>query len=161
MKHLIPALLCTVALLCACQRNNTVFDETHTFNGNNWNRFTPEQFEIDVPNAEDYYNIDFTVSVDTSVYRYKEFPLMVIMTSPAGEERQFYHTIILNEKGRWRGEVHDGLRTVQGRVRSYFTFNRKGTHTMLVSQTTSQYDLEGIHSLQVTVDKTKLEYNLD
>lgn len=160
MKYRIITLLCAVALLAACHRGNTIFDQTHTLDGNRWNRFTPEEFQIPIHNVEDYYNIDFTVSVDTALYRYGEFPVMVILTSPGGEERQFFHTIMLRENGRWRGETRDGYRTVQGRVRSYFTFNHKGTHTMAVSHTTSQYDLEGIHSLQVSIEKAKLDYNL-
>lgn len=147
-------------VLTGCRHGNIVYDEQHTFERDSWNHFKPEQFDINIDNEEDYYHIDFCVSVDTVRYRYDEFPCMIILTSPAGEERQFYHTMLLKENGHWRGEVDGDYRTVRGRVRSYFTFNRHGEHSMKVAQATSQYDLEGIHSLQVQVEKAKLEYNL-
>lgn len=160
MKHrLLPAAVCAALLLAACS-GNTLLDEEHTFDRNVWNRFTPELFDLSVSNIENYYNIDFTVAVDTAVYRYDALPLMIILQAPGGEERQFYGNITLKEQGRWRGEMRDGYRTVDGRIRSYFSFTSKGTHQMAVSQTTSQYDLEGVHSLSVSIVRAKIDYDL-
>ena len=151
-----------VFLFVSCS-HKPVFDEERLFDRDVWNRFTPEQFEINVDNIENYYNIDFTVSIDTGRYRYDAVPLMVILTSPGGEERQFYSTVALSENGRPRGEMQpsrDGnraCRVVTGRIRSYFSFNHKGTHRVAVSQATSQYDLEGIHAVRLTVTQAKLE----
>ncbi|MBR4738883.1 MAG: hypothetical protein IK058_02660 [Bacteroidales bacterium] len=136
------------------------FDEERTFDRNVWNRFTAETFDIHVNNVENYYNIDVTVAVDTTVYRYEQVPMMFILKGAGGEERQFYGTVLLKEKGRWRGETQDGLRMVNGRIRSYFSFNRKGDFRLEVSQSTSQYDLEGIHSLTVVITKAKVDYDL-
>ena len=158
MKRLIPCLL-GLLLLVSCGRK-TVINEEHTFDGNIWNRFTPEEFKLSVDNIENYYHIDLTAAVDTTVYRYSELPVMFILKAPGGEERQFYGAVVLKEKGRWRGEMTDGYRTASGRIRSYFSFNSKGTHTVDVSHATSQYDLEGVHSITLSVTKAKVDYDL-
>lgn len=160
-KHQLFPFLLAALLLASCGGNKVVFDEEHTFDRNTWNRVTPVEFSVDIDNVEDYYNIDFTVSVDTLRYRYDRFPLIVHLTSPAGESRQFYYTVQLKENDRWRGQCVDGYRVVQGRARSYFSFNRKGTHRMDVKQETSQYDLEGVRALGVSIERTKVEYHFD
>lgn len=160
MKKNLILLCSTILLLMSACGHKIVLDEEHQFAGNVWNRFTPEQFEVDINNVENYYNIDFTVAIDTALFRYDAVPVMVLLTSPAGEERQFYGNIALTEKGRPRGEMKEGYRMATGRIRSYFSFNRTGTHRMAVSQATSQYDLEGIHSLAVSVTRAKIDYDL-
>ena len=157
-RTLIPFLL-MLPLLAACG-GKTLIDEEHLFERDVWNRFTPEEFEVKVDNIDDYYNIDFTVAVDTALFRYDAVPFMVILSSPGGEERQFYGNVALQEKGRPRGEMQGGYRVATGRIRSYFSFNSQGTHRMAISQATSQYDLEGIHSLTVSVTRAKLDYSL-
>ena len=99
-------------------------------------------------------------SVDTALYRYESLPLTVNIYSPAGEHRMFYAEIPLKENGRWRGEMEDGYMRVRHRIRSYFSFNNAGTHRIDIGQATSQYDLEGVHSVGVHIDRTKLDYNL-
>ncbi len=148
----------SLLLLTACS-DEDVIDEEHTFALNVWNRFTPEQFEFNIQNLEDYYHIDVTVAIDTAVYRYKQFPCALTIVTPNGEERSFRTAIALKEKERWRGEMQDGYRVVTGRVRSYFSFNHKGVHHMGILQNTSQYDLEGIHSIGLNIYKGKIDYD--
>lgn len=157
--------LAALLLLGACS-GNTIADEEHLLDGDRWNRFTPEHFDIAVGNIENYYNIDLTAAIDTTRFRYGELPVMLILRSPGGEERQFYGAVVFKGKSsegdqayRWRGEMKDGYRVATGRIRSYFSFNHKGAHTLDVSQATSQYDLEGVHSIALTVTKAKVDYD--
>ena len=83
----------------------------------------PEVFEVNVSNTEDYYNIDMTATVDTSVFRYQILPLTVNIYSPNGERRMFYASIPTKENGRWKGEIKDGKRVITSRVRTFFSFN--------------------------------------
>ncbi len=158
MKKIIPLLLC--ALMLASCSNKTILDEERQFDRNIWNRFTPEVFTFNVPDAEGYYNIDITVAIDPSLYRYEEVPLAINLDSPQGESRRILTGVPLKENDRWRGEMTDGYRMVTGRIRSYFSFNSKGAYRMEVGQQTSQYDLEGMHSVAVHITKTKVDYNL-
>ena len=156
MKRLLPLLLAMLTL-AACGKKALVDDE-RTFGGDRWNRVTPEVFEVDVQNIEDFYNIDLTVSVDTQTYRYESVPVTVNLYSPNSERRMFYAEVPLKLNGRWRGEVVDGRRVASNHIRTFFSFNSKGKHRLEVGQATSQYDLEGIHSLGVNIYKVELDY---
>lgn len=161
MKKILLAIF-GVLLLCSC--NKPLLDDERTFDKGVWNRFTPEVYEVNVGNIEDYYNIDVTAVIDTAVYRYKTVPLLFNIYSPNGEQRSFYAEVPFTENGRWRGEMLPGtksMRTADRRIRSFFSFNSTGKHRMEIVQTTSQYDLEGIHSIRVTISKAPLDYDMD
>ncbi len=160
MKKILFAIISTL-LLCSCT-NKSILDDERTFDNGVWNRFTPEVFEVNVGNIEDYYNIDVTAVIDTAVYRYQTVPLLFNIYSPAGEQRSFYAEVPFTENGRWRGEMlpNSTLRTANRRIRAFFSFNSTGTHRMEIGQTTSQYDLEGIRSIHVTISKAPLDYEL-
>ena len=142
--------------LASCNKN--ILDEEREFGGDTWNRFTPEVFETQVNNVEAYYNIDLTVSIDTTVFRYTSLPLTVNIYSPNGEHRMFYSEVPLKENGRWKGETDDGRRKASTHIRTFFSFNGKGEHRIEIGQATSQYDLEGIHSIELEIYKIKLDY---
>lgn len=142
--------------LASCNKN--ILDEEREFGGDTWNRFTPEMFETHVNNVEAYYNIDLTVSIDTTVFRYTSLPLTVNIYSPNGEHRMFYSEVPLKENGRWKGETDDGRRKASTHIRTFFSFNGKGEHRIEIGQATSQYDLEGIHSIELEIYKIKLDY---
>ena len=157
MKKIIPIVL-GVLLFASCGGKN-ILDEDREFNRDIWNRFTPESFEFQVNNTNDYYNIDLTVAIDTAIYRYRQFPVYLELKSPDGESRRFNGQVDFMERGSWRGEEQGPYRVITGRMRSYMSFNSKGHHTLEVGQTTSQYDLEGIHSIKANIYKVKLDYD--
>ena len=156
-KKTLLLLAAATMLLASCGSKNMI-DEVRTFDKNVWNRFKPEVFNLDVKNIDNYYDIEITVSIDTAVYRYEDMPLTVNIYSPNSERRMFYANVPFKQNGRWRGEVIDGYRTVTQHIRTFFSFNSKGEHTMEVGQATSQYDLEGIHSMGVHIYKVDLDY---
>ena len=158
MKKILFTILSTL-LLCSCT-SKSILDDERTFDHDVWNHFTPEKFDVDVRNVENYYNIDVTAVIDTAIYRYTSLPLTVNLYSPAGENRMFYAEVPFTENGRPRGEVADGRRTVRHRIRAFFSFNTAGNHNLEIAQATSQYDLEGIHSITVTISKAPLDYEL-
>lgn len=142
--------------LASCSKN--IIDEEREFGGDTWNRFKPEVFETHVSNIDAYYNIDLSVSIDTTVFRYTSLPLTVNIYSPNGEHRMFYSEVPLKENGRWKGEIDDGRRKASTHIRTFFSFNGKGEHRIEIGQATSQYDLEGIHSIELEIYKIKLDY---
>lgn len=150
-------------LLTACGGRNVLVDETRQFNNAVWQRFSPESFEINVDNADDYYRIDFEVVVDSAKMRNAQLPLTVNFYSPDGERRMFYAYINLKEYGRWKGQrlegrSQEGIRVMRETIRPFFTFNNKGTYRMEIGQATSQYDLEGIYSLRLDIERTEIDY---
>ena len=138
-------------------KSDILIDEQRSFPNDVWNRVTPETFEIDVPDASDYFNIDLSVTVDTALYRYNEMPFYMDIYSPDGTRRHLTPQFLVKENGRWKGESKDGYREVTSRVQHFFFFNQNGTHRIEVRQATSQYDLEGIHSYGIRIEKADLD----
>lgn len=162
MKNL-HTIIIGVLLLASCGGKSVLLDETREFDRSVWQRFSPENFEINVANPDDYYSIDFEMVVDSLLMRNDQLPLTVNLYSPDGERRMFYAYINLKEHGRWKGEVlkgrsKEGLRVMRQNIRPFFTFNTKGTYRMEVGQATSQYDLEGIHSFRLDIERTEIDY---
>lgn len=98
----IALLAVTTILLVSCT-NKSVIDEVRTFDSDKWNRFSPEVFNLDVKNIDNFYDIDICVSVDTAVFRYEDLPLTVNLYSSNRERRMFYANVPLKQNGRWRG----------------------------------------------------------
>ena len=149
-----------VLLLCSCGKKS-LLDEERSFANATWNRFTPEVFSVEVENPDEYYNIDLEVVVDTAEMRNNQLPLTVNLYSPEGERRMFYSGIELVQHDRWKGERVEGKpgqRLLKQQIRSFFSFNRKGTHRLEIGQATSQYDLTGVHSLRVSIEKAEIDY---
>ncbi len=158
MRKTTNILLTLAVLLCMGCGSKNIIDEERIFANDVWNRFTPEVFEVSVNNTDDYYNIDVTVAADTTVFRYSLLPITVNIYSPSGEHRMFYASVPLKENGRWKGEIVGDRRQVTSRIRTLFSFNAKGDHRIEIGQATSQYNLEGIGSLRLTVENTKIDY---
>lgn len=144
-------------LFISCN-SKPILDEEREFGENIWNRFSPEVFEATVNNTEAYYNIDLTVEVDTAAFRYNSLPLTVNIYSSNGEHRMFYSEVPLKENDRWKGETDDDVRKVSTHIRTFFSFNSQGDYRIEIGQATSQYDLEGIHSIELEIYKVKLDY---
>lgn len=145
--------------LTACG-NQVVLDEERTFDAP-WHRFTPLQFEVDIPNPDLYFHIDYTVTVDTALFRYNRLPLVVDIYSADGTHRHISPVVALKENGRWKGQQEGPDRVITARIHNFFTFNQRGTYRYEIKQATSQYDLEGVRALHVRIEEAKLEYNLD
>lgn len=150
-------------LLTSCS-NNVLVDDTRVFDRQVWQRFTPESFDVTVDNPDDYYRIDFEVVVDSALMRNDDFPMTVNLYSPDGERRMFYTYITLKENGRWKGESKKesnpkGMRVLRQTIRPYFNFNSKGTYRIEIGQATSQYELEGVESMRLIIEKNEIDLN--
>ena len=158
MRKTTNILLTLAVLLCMGCGSKNIIAEERTFANDVWNRVTPEVVDVTVNNTDDYYNIDVTVAADTMAFRYSLLPITVNIYSPSGERRMFYASVPLKENGRWKGEIVGDRRQVTSRIRTLFSFNAKGDHRIEIGQATSQYNLEGIGSLRLTIENTKIDY---
>lgn len=152
-------LLLSAALLSSCQRGGVVYDGTKELPEGRWMRFEPTEFDIDVRSAEDCYEIEAVLVLDTSRFREAALPIVLKVVSPAGETRTLFSTIMLKgTDGRClaQGSQAGGCLFRQ-RVREYFYFNNKGAHRISVGQRTSRYEISGIHSIGITISKAQLE----
>ncbi|MBR1765438.1 MAG: hypothetical protein IJ745_00175 [Bacteroidales bacterium] len=147
----------------SCGGKDTLVDDTRTFGDKGWNRFKPEVFSVDVKDADNYYQIDFEVVVDTSLMRTNTLPLTVNLFSPSGDRRMFYASISLIENNRWKGEpqpgrTKEGLRLLRQTIRPFFTFNSNGEFRMEIGQASSQFDLDAVKSFRLDIERTEIDY---
>ena len=162
MKHPLPLLVLTTFFLfffVPCSSNDTVFETSVEVPSATWLRFEPLQFTVDVPNAEDCYELHLALDIDTLRYRESALPLTLSVVSPEGETRTLYTTMMLRSKeGHSLGQPDkDGHLVFPQRIREYFYFNQKGTHTVTVGQRTSRFEIKGIHRIDFSIRKAKLE----
>lgn len=136
-----------------------VFDETHAIKNNNWMRFEPETFMVDIRNADDYYNVDMTVTIDTNMVKGKDFPLVINIISEDDELRMFdSHIPLVDYKtGKRLGTFEGSVQTATFCVRKFMSFNKSGKYKVEVKQGTPKYELPGVYQFGVRVEKAKLE----
>ncbi len=132
--------------------------EERTFRNNIWNSQSPEVFEIDITDSNAYYTFVFTVAIDTAVYRYETFPFYTDIYTPDGTHRHLTPEFPVKQYGRWKGEMRDGYRIISKKLYEYFPFSKGGKQRIEVRQATSQFNLEGIHSFTIDIQKAELDF---
>ena len=132
--------------------------EERTFANNVWNSQSPEIFVIDITDSNAYYSIEFTVAIDTAVYRYETVPFYTDIYTPDGAHRHLTPEFPTKQYGRWKGEMRDGYRIISKKLYEYFPFSKGGKQRIEVRQATSQFDLEGIHSFTLSIKKADLDF---
>lgn len=158
MKYrILTTLLLGTLLLGSCQK--TLVNETHQFQNATWMRFSPEHFSFKVNNTDDCYHIYMTVTLDTAVYTANDLPLVVNMHSDDSTELRMYYSNIAmrDKKGKRAGTFNGSKQTITQRVREYVYFNTKGGQNIDVKQGTAKYELQGIESFGIKIEKANLE----
>ena len=156
--HLFSILLVSLTLF-SCGKK-VLLDDTRTFTNDTWMRFQPEQFELTPASTDDCYNFIVTVTIDTSRYHENGLPIIMELDNANHEKRTLFSTLLLrNHNGNWMGnfDEHGNLVLTQA-VRQYLFFSSTATHTLSLGQRTSKYEIHGIRSLNLKVEKAKLEY---
>ena len=136
------------------------YRDDHTVPNGVWNSFEPQKFEFEWKKPDMCVDLSLTAAFDTSMYREKEFPVIVKMKSPEGESRQFRTQICIVDKG---GMMHgkaneEGLIVCHQTIRPHMFFNSKGKHSIELTQGTSKYDLVGVKKIGIEIEKSNLEY---
>lgn len=159
MKKLFTLSLIALMFFCSCNKS-TLFEEEHTFSNNTWFRLEPEHFTINANNTDDCYNFLFCVTIDTARYRESALPIMMEIESPDHEKRTLFSTILLrNNEGQYLGDFdNQGHLCVTQTIRQFYFFNTKGDHSVNIGQRTTKYEIHGIQSIKLKLDKVKLEY---
>lgn len=156
-KILFPTILACL-LFASCGK----FHYSHdiSINSGVWNNFEPRVFEFDWNKPDLCVDLALSVAFDTSRFRDNMLPVGVTMKSPEGELRHFTTNILLRDRdGVLHGEANaDGHIVCTEVVRPHIFFNSKGTHRIEVTQNTSKYDLPGIHTVGIRIDKANLDY---
>lgn len=158
MSHRILLAAALLLLFASCG-SKTIYDDSHTFAGDIWKRFEPEQFEADIKNVDDCYDIYVTVTVDTALFRENALPLTMKLSNDNRETRTLFGTVILrNREGTWMGQFdNQGRLTCRHKLRDYFFFNSAGRQDIQISQRTSKYEIRGVKRLGLSIIKAEVE----
>lgn len=150
----------TMMLFSACS-DKVVFEQKNNFANSTWMRFEAENFDVTINNTEDCYDIYFTVVVDTNVFKLKNVPLVVNITDEDGGRRTFMSDVpFYNSKGQFMGKNVGDFMEITAKVREYFYFNAKGVHKFSVKNTTQYYELKGISSIALKIEKSNMDIQL-
>lgn len=158
IKSFLLALLCPLFLI-SCKSDILVQDQ-RVFDNNTWMRFEMEKFDVNVNNIDDCYDIYLNLVVDTAQLKENVVPLIFNMNAPNGERRMFRTLVnIKNKNGLLLGESHnDGYIYFTHKARNYFFFNAEGVYEIEVGQATNRYELRGIKSVELVVERAELVY---
>jgi hypothetical protein len=140
------------------QNSDILISEERTFDHNTWCTQSPEVFEVNISNVDDWFSIEYTIALDTAIYRYETVPFYTDIYTPDGVHRHMTPEIPIKHYGRWKGETRDGYQVISKVLYEYFAFNKAGKQRIEVRQATSQYNLEGIHSFGITIKKVELDF---
>lgn len=146
----------TVAILSASCGSRTVLDETKPFTNNCWMRFEPVEFTTPKVDPNKAYRISLTLRYDTTKIRGNELPLLVMFYADSNE----HHTItpdlqLRDKKGTLLGNTVAQYCTVSDTIDYYRRFSHAEPYTYKIKQRTSKYELYGIASISMKVEKLK------
>ena len=147
----------TLALtLFGCGKSVSI-DETHFFKNNCWMRFEPEVFIANINNTDDYYNIYVTLKYDTNFLTTSTLPITVNFYADSNEKHNIMPELRLRDKkGQLRGTTIENYCTVTDTIERLRLYNTKGDYTYKISQRTSKYELHGVSSIGLKIEKTEL-----
>lgn len=151
MKH---KLLIIISLLAVSCGTHTVLDETKPFANNCWKRFEPVEFTIPKVDSDKAYRISLTLRYDTTKLTGKMLPTLIMFYADSNE----HHTItpdleLCNQKGQRQGKTVGQYCTVTDTIDYYRRFSHSAPYTYKIKQRTSKYELYGVSSIQMKVEK--------
>lgn len=160
-KILLTLSIAIISLFSACS-DKPIFDEKHNFANTTWMRFDAEVFDVNIKNTNDCYDLYFSVTIDTNVLKLNNIPLVISIDDEEGGRRVFMSDIILRDKeGKSHGNALGNYVEFKTKVREYFYFNSKGLHKFSVKNGTHLYELKGIASIGLKIEKSNMDINIE
>lgn len=162
MRKIFLILALSVSVLISACSDDVVFDQKNNFSSSTWMRFEAEDFDVKINNTEDCYDIYFSVVVDTNVLKLKNIPLVVNITDSEGGRRTFMTEVPFNnKKGQFEGKPIGDFVEITAKAREYFYFNSKGIHKFSIKNSTQFYELKGIASIGMKIEKSNMDINIE
>lgn len=147
-------LLLTIAVLFASCGKRVLTDEAHGMPDDTWMRFEPEAFAVEVSNIDVPYLITMTLKYDTTRFTDEALPLVVEFFADSNARHTLFPEIrLINRAGDRRGTVVDRFCTVVDTLDRCRLFNEAGRYTYRIKQRTSKYEIHGITSVGLKVEK--------
>jgi len=156
-KHFLPLLF---ALLTFASCGKFHYSDDKSITSGVWNNFEPRVFEFDWQKPDLCVDLSLCITFDTSRFHDDVLPVGITIKTSEGELRHFITDVTLRDNNSvLNGEADEyGNIVCTQCIRPHIFFNSKGTQRIEVSQNTSKYDLPGILSVGIRLDKSDLKY---
>ena len=162
MKKILTTIAIAITCIMSACSDKVVFEEKHNFPNSTWMRIDPENFEETIKNIADCYDTYFSLTVDTNVIRINNLPLVINIEDSEGSLRVFMSDIIFqNKKGESMGKTIGSFVEYTAKAREYFYFNSKGIHKFSIKNSTQFYELKGIASIGMKIEKSNMDINIE
>ena len=100
--------------------------------------------------------------VDTNIIRISNLPLVINIEDAEGSRRVFMSDIIFqNKKGESMGKTVGSFVEYTTKAREYFYFNSKGIHKFSIKNSTQFYELKGISSIGLKIEKSNMDIHIE
>ena len=152
MKKIILYLLITVLAFAAC-KSEPAYLKTHSFQGNTWNRFDNQVFEIPVNETGKNYDIFITMK-RTAEYPYDELPVNVVLQTPSGEERIHEFTFKFSESIKDPELKEADSLTVEFQLWKEILLSEKGKCTITIENMIPKIATSGIATIGIIMRKS-------
>lgn len=153
MKHKLLAIIAISFLAVSCG-TKTVLDETKPFANNCWKRFEPVEFTIPKVDTDKAYRISLTLRYDTTKLTGKMLPMLITFYADSNERHTITPDFELCDKlGKRYGKTVGQYCTVSDTIDYYRRYSHAEPYVYKIKQRTSKYELYGIASLQMTVER--------
>ena len=142
----------SLLLLVACDTNR-VYEDYKTIDPSGWNKDSVAQFDVDVPEIDQPYNVYINVR-NKGNYPNSNLWLFMEIQEPEGKLLTDTIEYILAEKsGKWRGSGIGDLFDNQFVYRKNVVFEKEGTYQFRIQQGMRTEMLKGIHDIGLRIEK--------
>ncbi len=147
-------IMIAAAMVFAACGKKVIVDQTVGLENDCWLRFEPAKFSVPIKNIDKSYAISITMRYDTSRFAGNELPLLVDFFADSNEMHNFTPTLRLkNADGTRRGQTIGALCSVTDTIDRLRSYNKAGDYTYRIKQRTSKYEIYGISSVTLHVEK--------
>ncbi|MBP5326665.1 MAG: hypothetical protein J6Y98_01965 [Bacteroidales bacterium] len=147
-------LIIAAALVFGACGKKVIVDQTIPFENDCWLRFEPALFSVPIKDIDKNYAVSVTLKYDTSRLSGNELPLLVDFFADSNEMHNFTPTMRLKSAdGTRRGQTIGALCSVTDTIDRLRSFNKPGTYTYRIKQRTSKYEIYGISSITLHIEK--------
>ncbi|MDR0971004.1 MAG: gliding motility lipoprotein GldH [Bacteroidales bacterium] len=154
-----------IIFFSSCQKNN-LYTSTIKFNDSKWERIEKGRVvnfkDIKIKDTEDVYDIKLTFR-HTKQINTDNINFVLTITSPSGISKETIQEIELKDRNKEKflgNDLGDIVETSKI-IKQYATMPEKGEYTISIANYSSVYQITGLESITLEINKSNLDYKTD
>jgi gliding motility-associated lipoprotein GldH len=138
----------------SCSTRGPVFEKSHKFENNTWDRFNQILFDIPMEGTEADYDI-YLIMKPTNEFVYNNMPVYVILKTPSGEERMSEVKVQVRENGKFIGAEEGKPILIKAPLWKALRISEKGVCKLSIENMVPKIQTMGIREIGIVVEKAK------